>query len=136
MHFPAKGEYALRAVFDLAAHDDGTPVRAADIAKRQRIPAKFLELILSALRQGGLVESRRGADGGYLLVRRPDAITVAEVLRIIEGEQRSRHADGPFAETWKRVDAAVDEIVGKTHFAQLVRDWKQRQQHYVPNWDI
>ncbi len=62
-----KGEYALLALFDLALQRAGEPVKISAIAQRQGIPQKFLELILATLKQGGLVESRRGAEGGYLL---------------------------------------------------------------------
>ncbi len=69
MNISVKGEYALQAIFDLASQRPGEPVRIADIARRQKIPQKFLELILASLKQGGFVESRRGAEGGYLLAR-------------------------------------------------------------------
>ena len=80
-----KGEYALLAILDLAAQRASEPVKIASIARRQKIPQKFLELILSGLKQGGFVESRRGAEGGYLLARPAEAITVGEVLRYMEG---------------------------------------------------
>ena len=60
MNISVKGEYALHAVFDLALQPPGEPVKIADIARRQQIPQKFLELILAGLKQGGFVESRRG----------------------------------------------------------------------------
>ena len=69
MHNSVKGEYALQAVLDLASRRAGEAIRIADIAQRQKIPQKFLELILASLKQGGFVESRRGAEGGYLLAR-------------------------------------------------------------------
>jgi Rrf2 family protein len=141
VHISVKGEYALQAIFDLAAHNSGEPVRIADIAKREKIPQKFLELILAALKQGGFVESRRGAEGGYLLARRPDTISIGEVVRFVEGPQsRSRgdrtKSDTPFSEMWRRVDEAVSGIVDHTTFAELVRLWNERQARYVPNWDI
>jgi Rrf2 family transcriptional regulator, cysteine metabolism repressor len=71
MTISVKGEYALQALFDLASQPPGAPVKIGDIARRQKIPQKFLELILAGLKQGGFVESRRGAEGGYLLVRPP-----------------------------------------------------------------
>src|SRR6185503_511214 len=85
MNISVKGEYALQAIFDLASQEGGEPVKIANIAKRQNIPQKFLELILAGLKQGGFVESRRGAEGGYLLARAPETITVGEVLRFVEG---------------------------------------------------
>jgi Rrf2 family protein len=142
MTISLKGEYALRAMFDLASHHSATPVRAADIARGQEIPAKFLELILSTLRQGGLIESRRGADGGYRLARHPETITVGEVLRLIEGHHKpksqraDRYAGTPFSATWRRIDESVSAILDRTHFAQLQREWTERQKQYVPDWEI
>lgn len=135
-----KGEYALHAMFDLALQKTVEPVRIADIARRQKIPQKFLELILAGLKQGGFVESRRGAEGGYLLARPADAISVGEVLRFIEGGRASKPAgkrrDSPFAELWSRVDAAISTIVDHVSFAQLADAWRERQAKYVPNWEI
>src|ERR1035438_9228769 len=90
MTISVKGEYALQALFDLASQPPGTPVKIGDIARRQKTPQKFLELILAGLKQGGFVESRRGAEGGYLLVRTPETLTAGEVLRFVEGPQPGR----------------------------------------------
>src|SRR5688572_31925040 len=91
MNVSVKGEYALAALFDLAAQTPGEPVKIADIARRQKIPQKFLELILAGLKQGGFVESRRGAEGGYLLARPADSITVGQVLRFMESARSSKN---------------------------------------------
>src|ERR1044071_806697 len=112
MNISVKGEYALQALFDLASQTPGEPVRIADIARRQKIPQKFLELILASLKQGGFVESRRGADGGYLLTRSAEQLTVGDVLRFVEGPHQGRQrprqrSDSPFAEMWREVDHAV-----------------------------
>jgi len=141
MNISVKGEYALQAVFDLAAYSAGEPVKIADISRRQRIPQKFLELILSGLKQGGFLESRRGAEGGYLLARTAEAITVGDVLRYIEGVKakkstRKGGSGDPFCNMWQRVDAAVSDVIDHTTFAELVRGWKESQTKYVPNWDI
>jgi Rrf2 family cysteine metabolism transcriptional repressor len=141
MNISVKGEYALHAIFDLALQKSGEPIRIADIARRQKIPQKFLELILAGLKQGGFVESRRGAEGGYLLSRPPEAITVGQVMRYIEGGKsakplRKQSPADPFAETWRRVDQTVSEVIDQTTFAELVRNWRDRQSKYVPNWEI
>lgn len=140
MTISVKGEYALQAIFDLALRGRAEPVKIADIARRQNIPQKFLELILASLKQGGFVESRRGAEGGYLLARQADAITVGQVLRFVEGRRsshpRRNRPDSPFKDLWVRVDTAVSDIVDHTSFSDLVRSWKDRQGSYVPNWDI
>ncbi len=135
-----KSQYALRAIFDLALHGAVRPVKIAGIAKRQRVPQKFLELILAGLRQGGFVESRRGAEGGYLLAISPETITVGDVIGYIEGGQdakpRGRRHDDPLAAMWKRVDEAFSAVVDKITFAELIRDWEEQQKKYTPNWDI
>lgn len=137
MIISVKSEYALQAVFDLAGQPPGELVKIAEIANRQKIPQKFLELILSDLKQGGFVESRRGAEGGYRLARPADQILVGEVLRFMEeGRQNKRAADGPFANLWARVDGAISAVVDRTTFAELAREWKQSQTRYVANWDI
>jgi Rrf2 family protein len=141
MNISVKGEYALQAIFDLAAQRPGEPVRIGDIARRQSIPQKFLELILAGLKQGGFVESRRGAEGGYLLARGPESITVGEVLRFVEGPQKTRHrprgqGDTPFADMWQQVDQAVSDIVDKTTFADLLHGWAEKQNRYILNWEI
>ena len=93
MNISVKGEYAIQAIFDLAMQNPSEPVKIAGIARRQKIPQKFLELILAGLKQGGFVESRRGADGGYLLSRPADTLTVGEVLRFVEGRSEERRHD-------------------------------------------
>jgi Rrf2 family protein len=136
-----KGEYALHALFDLVTQESNGPVKIADIARRQKIPQKFLELILSSLKQGGFVESRRGADGGYLLARPSDAITIGEVLRHIDGARDSgarsrKRIETPFSGMWVQVDRAISAVIDHTTFADLARSWKDKQNRYVPNWDI
>ena len=116
-------------------------MKIAGIARRQKIPQKFLELILANLKQGGFVESRRGAEGGYLLARRADQITVGEVLRYVEGRQEEkakqrRQEESPFALVWEQVDHAIDSVLDSTTFAQLVREWTERNNRFVPNWEI
>jgi Rrf2 family transcriptional regulator, cysteine metabolism repressor len=141
MNISVKGEYALQAIFDLASQRPGEPVRIADIARRQKIPQKFLELILAGLKQGGFVESRRGAEGGYLLARAAEAITVGEVLRFVEGPQQSkknprRKQDTPFLDMWDQVDRAISGILDHTSFADLIRTWAEKQNKFVLNWEI
>jgi len=81
----AKVDYAVRAAIELAGADRGTPVKGDRIAAAQDIPMKFLENILSELRRAGLVGSRRGTDGGYWLARPAAKVTVADIIRAVEG---------------------------------------------------
>jgi Rrf2 family protein len=138
MNVSVKGEYALQAIFDLAVQDTSEPIKIADIAKRQSIPQKFLELILANLKQGGFVLSKRGAEGGYLLARQPETISVGEVLRYIEGSKatKSERKGTALVDFWERVDGAMAQVVDKTSFAELAREWKEKQAKYVPNWEI
>ena len=144
MDVSVKGEYALRAVFDLAGRGGSDPVKIAEIAARQRIPQKFLELILSQLKQGGYLGSRRGADGGYFLARPPRNITVGDVLRHIDGpispgrkQQRGNlPPDSPFPELWQEVERALSSVIDKTTFADLVSRWKEKNARRVANWEI
>jgi Rrf2 family protein len=80
-----KAKYALRALTALAKADDECPVQISDIATSQGIPKKFLEQILLELKRDGMVESRRGKQGGYLLLRPANDITFGEVLRLVDG---------------------------------------------------
>ena len=142
MNISVKGEYALQAIFDLCAQPPGQPVKIAEIATRQKIPQKFLELILASLKQGGFVESRRGAEGGCLLARAPNQITVGEVFRFFEGggqngkSRAKRRPDSPFAELWRQVDDAVSTVIDHTSFADLHRIWSEKRSRFVPNWEI
>ena len=137
MNISVKSEYALHAILDLTLQPQGQPVKIADISRRQQIPQKFLELILSSLKQGGFVESRRGAEGGYRLSQPAEQITVGQVLKFVE-QSKPRHAanSDAFAELWDRVDGAIDSILNTTTFAELARRWKESQSRYVPNWQI
>ena len=87
MRLNARVDYALRAVVELAAAlgSAARPVTAERLATGQAIPPKFLESILLQLRRGGIVHSQRGPDGGYWLARPADEITLAEVIRVIDG---------------------------------------------------
>jgi Rrf2 family protein len=84
MRVSAKADYAIRAAVELAAAGDG-PVKGDRIAKAQSIPSNFLENILADLRNAGIVGSRRGAEGGYWLARPADEVSLADVIRAVDG---------------------------------------------------
>ena len=94
MRTTAKADYAVRAAVELASSGDG-PVTAEHLAEAQRIPVNFLENILLDLRRAGIVESRRGAAGGYLLAKPAKEIVLADVVRAVEGPLASVRGDGP-----------------------------------------
>jgi Rrf2 family transcriptional regulator, cysteine metabolism repressor len=140
MKITFKGDYALKAVLDLALHYDLELVTAGDLAQRIDAPIKFLEQVLLDLKKGGFVESRRGNIGGYLLSRAPSQITVGEVIRFIEGsiEPISCVKDGysncsdihkcVFKKMWQDIARATSDIVDNLTFAELVLQVAQRHQ--------
>ena len=142
MPISLKGEYALQAVLDLSMQRQGEPVKIADIARRQKIPQKFLELILGRTQAGWICGVAAGGRRGYLLARRAETLTVGEVLRS-RGKGRAfapvaGKAQGGYAlhDLMERVDRAVSGVVDKTTFLDLRREWEEQQTRYTPSWDI
>ena len=130
-----KCQYAIRATFELAKRHGMGPVKISDIAEAQAIPLRFLEVILNQLRQGGFVQSRRGVEGGYYLIRRAEDLTIGEIIRFIEGptvpvaclsdkgEAKCRlHDNCVFIPMWKRVAQAESDIYNQTSFQDLLND--------------
>jgi Rrf2 family protein len=118
----SKVDYAVRAAVELATAEPGVNVKAEAIAEAQDIPRKFLDNILQGLRQAGLVESRRGPDGGHRLARAADAITLADIIRAIDGPLANvggRSPDelelagpaAPLREVWVAVRASLREVL-------------------------
>jgi Rrf2 family protein len=105
----AKVDYALRAAAELARAGDG-PVKGERIAQAQSIPLKFLENILLELRHDGLVQSQRGAEGGYWLARPADEITLAEVIRAVEGPLANVRGVRPEALAYEGVAEPLKEV--------------------------
>jgi Rrf2 family protein len=95
MRISAKADYAVRAALELAASADDGPVKGERLAEAQDIPLQFLEHILLELKHARLVQARRGAKGGYWLARPPEEITVADVIRAVEGPLANIHENAP-----------------------------------------
>ncbi|MGZ6297554.1 MAG: RrF2 family transcriptional regulator [Candidatus Limnocylindrales bacterium] len=95
MRISAKAEYAVRAAVELASVDDEKPVKAERLATAQEIPLNFLENILGELRHAGIVRSHRGAEGGFRLARPPAEITIADVIRAVDGPLASVRGGPP-----------------------------------------
>lgn len=131
MKITYKGDYALKAVLDLALHYNGEPVTIADIAKRIDAPIKFLEQVLLELKKGGFLESRRGKIGGYLLAKTPAEITVGDVVRFIDGPiepiscVKQGYSDCAdirkcvFRSLWQKVFHATSDIIDNVTFEDL-----------------
>ncbi len=85
MRISSKGDYGLRAIFDLAQHYGEGPIQSEAIATRQGIPVNYLNQLLITMRRAGLIESLRGPQGGHMLARRAEAITLLDILTALEG---------------------------------------------------
>jgi Rrf2 family protein len=108
MHIPAKVEYGLRALLILAA--SGTPETAERLAEQQGLPPRFLGAILADLRRSGIVASQRGAEGGYRLAREPEKITLAEVIRSLDGPLAEVRGSRPEATSYEGVAEHLQQI--------------------------
>ena len=100
MRISAKVDYAVRAAIELAAAG-GDPVKGEAIADAQDIPLKFLENILGELKHTGIVSSRRGAQGGYWLAKNADDVSLADIVRAVEGPLATVRGQGPESLTYK-----------------------------------
>jgi Rrf2 family protein len=131
MRVSAKADYAVRAAIELAAAEPDTPVKGEAIAEAQSIPMPFLENILAELRQHGLVHSKRGAEGGYWLAIPPEKITIADVIRAVDGPLatvRGESADvldynadaAPLKDVWLALRVNVRAILEGVTLAQVV----------------
>jgi Rrf2 family protein len=128
----AKADYALRATIELAAADDDGPIKGERIAQAQEIPLKFLENILGDLRHAGIVRSQRGAEGGYWLGRPAEEITVADVVRAVDGPIANVRGLGPetveyagsaerLRDVWIAVRANLRAVLEHVTLADLAR---------------
>ncbi len=111
MSISQKCYYAIRAVYELAQAPAGKTVKIGEIAERQHIPAKFLEAILNQLKGGGFVESRRGAEGGYLLARPARLLSLGDIIRFVEGPLHPvKCAGGSGASSQEGLDCVLGPI--------------------------
>ncbi|OGO42125.1 MAG: hypothetical protein A2Z04_02550 [Chloroflexi bacterium RBG_16_57_9] len=133
MRFSSRGEYGLRALVDLAEHYGEGPVASAHIAERQLIPANYLNQLLLALRNGGLISSLRGPRGGHMLARSPEEIRLSDAISILEGPMAPMDCVNPeikcecelvrgcgIYRVWAEVKAAADQILASRTLADLV----------------
>jgi Rrf2 family protein len=132
MRVSAKADYAVRAAAELAAADGrGAPMKRDQIAAAQAIPAKFLEAILLDLKHAGIIKSQRGAEGGYALARPPEDISIADVIRAVDGPMATVRGErvetveysGPatsLRDVWVAVRASLRRVLESTSLADLV----------------
>lgn len=131
MRISAKADYAVRATVELAASGDGTPIKGTKLAEAQEIPLQFLEQILLDLKRAGLVRTKRGARGGYWLADDAAKVSVADVIRAVEGplaniqdlppeETRYVGAAEKLRDVWIAVRQNLREVLEQVTLADLV----------------
>jgi Rrf2 family protein len=128
----AKADYAVRAALELASSPDRKPIKGETLAEAQQIPLQFLEHILLELKHARLIQARRGAKGGYWLARDPEQITIADVIRAVEGPLANIHENAPeelhyggsaerLRDVWVAVRAALRSVLENVTLAEVSR---------------
>lgn len=137
MKLTTKGRYGLRAVIDLAMYAGTEPVSLSDVAERQGISISYLEQLVAKLKKAGIVQSTRGAQGGYALAKKPEEISVGEVLRALEGslspvdcsavdgDGETECSASSFCVTkyvWKRISDSINDTVNSIFLSELLAE--------------
>ena len=131
MKISTKGRYGLRVMLDLAVYGENSYVSLTEVAKRQKVSLKYLESIISSLKNGGLVLSTRGKSGGYKLSKNPAEYTVGEILKAAEGNLApvsclGEGVDCPHADkclslpVWEGLDKIIDEYLENITLEQVL----------------
>lgn len=134
MELSARVEYALLALLEMASlYHSKEPLKISEITARQPIPDRYLEQILTSLRRSGIVQSQRGAKGGYILSREPWQITLLEIITSVEGERSDKESSASLTaeksliyEVWQQAKSASQSILG--HYT--LQDLCQRRDAY------
>lgn len=132
----AKVEYALLALLELAIHHNKkVPVTMSEITAKQAIPERYLEQILTQLRRAGLIQSQRGAKGGFVLTREPWQITLLEIVTLVEGERKEREESSSITlektlilEVWEQANIASVEVLRRFTLQDLSNTREDRSQ--------
>ena len=137
MNVSVKSDYAARAVLSLARHYPAeSVVRAEAVAREQNVPPHFLSLIMMELKDGGIVQSVRGKDGGYRLARAPSEISLGDVLRAVQGAvfdtpaTRERKCPPELQRAWKRLQQTLETEAGAINFQQLLEEGTDKEKMY------
>jgi Rrf2 family transcriptional regulator, cysteine metabolism repressor len=141
-----RSEYAIQALLELALRNGSGPVTIADIAAAQRLPQKFLAVILVRLKQAGVVVSERGTRGGYRLARAPSKITAGQVVRLLDGPVQpagdggrtpeSSHGESVLFDLRQQIAQAVENVLNHITLADLIEHEVRRQAALVTNYSI
>ena len=139
MKFSTRSRYGVRAMFELAIHDIDNPMSLKTIAKNQNLSEHYLEQLMSALRKGGLINSTRGAQGGYVLAKAPKEIRISDIVQILEGPIVpvgcvSQDSDSICDNIencvtypiWKKVQEKVIEVLDSITLASLIENENEK----------
>jgi Rrf2 family cysteine metabolism transcriptional repressor len=147
MKVSLRSTYGIMAAVDLAMQARSAPIQAKSIARRQGIPARFLEQVLHAMKKAGLVSSQRGAQGGYVLSKKPSDVSVAEILEALEGPvlrmteinggaHRTTPSGTLLAKVWDRVHEAERHVLEGITVEELAGEQRQIEQQRSPMYHI
>ena len=136
MKLSTRGRYGIHAMYDLALNAEGGPQSIKAIAEREGMPEAYLEQLIAVLKREKLVTSTRGAQGGYMLARRPEEITVGEVLRALEGglslvdcldeeEACGKSCACPSRIVWQKLRDGLNAIVDGITLQDMIEDYKR-----------
>lgn len=148
MKISTKGRYGLRAMVDLVVYSAGGHISLKSIAERQNISEGYLEQVFSTLRKAGLINSIKGAQGGYAIADRPDKITVGNVLRALEGnlsviddksmdeKTNDKIEDCIRQKVWSIINASIDDVVDSITLEDLMNEYKKMTNKEAPMYYI
>ncbi len=149
MKVSQRGIYGIMAAVDLAMNAKEAPIQARAIARRQAMPVRFLEQVLNAMKKSGLVDSLRGAQGGYMLLKAPSALSVADILEALEGsgfhrafqnhsalDRRLTKQELLLGNVWEQVEAAERAVLGGITIEQLAGRQRAMEEQRNPMYHI
>lgn len=142
MKISTKGRYAIRLMIDIAQHSNGENISLKDVSKRQGISLKYLEQIVNMLCKAGFLRSRRGAQGGYKMLRAPGEYTVGDILRVTEGDMAPvscledevnkcpRASACPTIKFWEGLYKTINDYLDSTTIADLVNEAEKNSEDF------
>ena len=146
MKISKKCQYGLKAAFELAWRNNIEPISAQDIAKAQNVSTRFMEVILNELKRGGLIESKRGNEGGYVLAKDTNKLTVRDIIECIDGPIEIVNNDNnkdefsigneAFKDLWQKINNAILEVCEKNNFESLIKYEKSKRRNRPLTYNI
>ena len=137
MKISTKGRYGVRILLDLALHEGNTPRMIRDISESQQISEKYISRLIIALRRANMVRSIRGAKGGFRLARKPEELTLLDIVEVMEGplaivdcvrspEKCGRNGQCATREVWDRLNSGIREAMRKVTLADMIENSRRR----------